>query len=147
MKKLLCSLALIASVAQAQTTATDPWVRGTVAQQKATGLFVQLTSAQGGKLVAGSSAVAERVEIHEMTMVGDVMKMRQIDALPLPAGKAVALKPGGYHVMLMDLKQPLTAGTVVPVSLVIEGADGKRETLSLQAPVRALGAAPMKHGH
>ncbi len=147
MKKLLCSLALIASVAQAQTTATDPWVRGTVAQQKATGLFVQLTSAQGGKLVAGSSAVAERVEIHEMTMVGDVMKMRQIDALPLPAGKAVALKPGGYHVMLMDLKQPLTAGTVVPVSLVIEGADGKRGTLSLQAPVRALGAAPMKHGH
>lgn len=138
---------LLATVGHAQTTATDPWVRGTVAQQKATGLFVQLTSAQGGKLVAGSSTVAERVEIHEMTMVGDVMKMRQIDALPLPAGKAVALKPGGYHVMLMDLKQPLAAGAVVPIDLVIENADGKRETLSLQAPVRALGASPMKHGH
>ena len=149
MKALLCSLALMAAVAQgqAQTTATDPWVRGTVAQQKATGLFVQLTSAQGAKLVAGNSPVAERVEIHEMTMVNDVMKMRQIDALPLPAGKAVALKPGGYHLMLMDLKQPLAAGAVVPVSLVIEGSDGKRETLTLQAPVRALGAAPMKHGH
>jgi len=149
MKALLCSLALMAAVAQgqAQTTATDPWVRGTVAQQKATGLFVQLTSAQGAKLVAGNSPVAERVEIHEMTMVNDVMKMRQIDELPLPAGKAVALKPGGYHLMLMDLKQPLAAGAVVPVSLVIEGSDGKRETLTLQAPVRALGAAPMKHGH
>ena len=55
------------------------------------------------------------------------------------------LVPGGYHVMLMDLKQPLSAGDVVPLSLVIEGKDGKRETLQVQAPVRALGAPEPKH--
>ncbi len=147
MKALVLALGLIAMSAHAQTTATDPWVRGTVAQQKATGLFVQLTSAQGGKLVSGSSPVAGSVEIHEMAMVNDVMKMRQVPALDLPAGKTVALKPGGYHVMLMDLKQSLPAGSTVPVTLVVEGADGKRETLTVQAPVRALGAAPMKQGH
>jgi copper(I)-binding protein len=147
MKSIAFAFALIAASAQAQTTVTDPWVRGTVAQQKATGLFVQLTSAQGGKLVSGSSPVAGVVEIHEMAMVNDVMKMRQVPSLDLPAGKTVALKPGGYHVMLMNLKQALPAGSTVPVTLVVEGADGKRETLNLQAPVRALGAAPMKHGH
>ncbi|RVT82888.1 copper chaperone PCu(A)C [Inhella crocodyli] len=147
MKSIAFALALIAASAHAQTTVTDPWVRGTVAQQKATGLFVQLTSAQGGKLVSGSSPVAGSVEIHEMAMVNDVMKMRQVPALDLPAGKTVALKPGGYHLMLMDLKQALPAGSTVPVTLVVEGVDGKRETLTLQAPVRALGAAPVKQGH
>lgn len=147
MKSIAFALALIAASAHAQTTVNDPWVRGTVAQQKATGLFVQLTSAQGGKLVSGSSPVAGSVEIHEMAMVNDVMKMRQVPALDLPAGKTVALKPGGYHLMLMDLKQALPAGSTVPVTLVVEGVDGKRETLTLQAPVRALGAAPVKQGH
>lgn len=147
MKSIAFALALIAASAHAQTTVTDPWVRGTVAQQRATGLFVQLTSAQGGKLVSGSSPVAGSVEIHEMAMVNDVMKMRQVPALDLPAGKTVALKPGGYHLMLMDLKQALPAGSTVPVTLVVEGVDGKRETLTLQAPVRALGAAPVKQGH
>ncbi len=144
---LAITLGLFGAAAHGQTTATDPWVRGTVAQQKATGLFVQLTSAQGGKLVSASSPVAGVVEIHEMAMVNDVMKMRQVPALDLPAGKSVALKPGGYHLMLMDLKQALPAGSTVPVTLVIEGADGKRESLNLQAPVRALGPAHMKHGH
>ena len=147
MKAIAFALGLFAASAHAQTTATDPWVRGTVAQQKATGLFVQLTSAQGGKLVSATSPVAGVVEIHEMAMVGDVMKMRQVPALDLPAGQAVALKPGGYHLMLIGLKQALKAGDTVPVSLVIERQDGQRETLNLQAPVRALGAAPAKHGH
>ncbi|MFN7694219.1 MAG: copper chaperone PCu(A)C, partial [Burkholderiales bacterium] len=118
---------------------------GTVATQKATGMFVQLTSAQGGKLVAGSSPVAGRVEIHEMAVVDGVMRMREISALELPAGKAVELKPGGYHVMLMDLKQPMKAGDIVPVTLVIEGADKKRETLELKASVRPLGQTKPMH--
>ena len=144
----LLLLALAATVTAAQTTATDPWVRGTVAQQKATGLFVQLTSAQGGRLVSANSAAAASVEIHEMAMDGNVMTMRELrDGLLLPAGKAVALKPGGYHLMLLGLKQPLKAGDTVTVTLVIEGADKKRETLELKAPVRALGAAPSEHKH
>lgn len=146
MKKTLLCLSAIAGLcatlalpAAAQTTAKEPWVRGTVAQQKATGAFMQLNSASGGRLVAAASPVAGVVEIHEMKMVGDVMKMSAVPGLDLPAGQTVELKPGGYHVMLMALKQPLKAGDVVPLTLTIEGKDGKKETLELQAPVKALG--------
>ncbi len=147
MKTLLVTGALliaatVAPLARAQTTVSDAWVRGTVAQQKATGLFARITSVQGGRLVSASSPLAGVVEIHEMSMDGNVMRMRALpDGLALPAGQAVALKPGAHHLMLMDLKQPLKAGDAVPVTLVIEGADKKRETLELKVPVRALGAA------
>ncbi|MEO8124156.1 MAG: copper chaperone PCu(A)C [Burkholderiales bacterium] len=140
---IMAALALATPFASAQTTVSDPWVRGTVAQQKATGAFMQITSAQGGKLVAVSSPVAGVVEIHEMSMSGNVMKMHAIPELALPAGKAVELKPGGYHVMMMDLKQPMTDGEVVPLTLVVVGKDGKRETIEVKAPVKPLGA--MKH--
>jgi hypothetical protein len=134
--------------AAAQTTVKDAWVRGTVAQQKATGAFFSITAAQGGKLVSATSPVAGVVEIHEMAMEGSVMKMRALPSgLDLPAGKAVELKPGGYHVMLMDLKAPLKAGESVDLSLVIEGADGKKETIAVKAPVKALGAAAAEHKH
>ena len=139
-KLLLASMMLSAAVAAlAQTSVKDPWVRGTVAGQKATGLFGQITSSAGGKLVSASSPLAGVVEVHEMVMDGNVMKMRAVPSLELPAGKTVELKPGGYHVMLMDLKQELKTGDSVPLTLVIEGAGGKRETVELKAPVRALG--------
>lgn len=138
----------LAAPAWAQTTVKEPWVRATVAQQKATGLFAQITSAAGGKLVAASSPVAGVVEIHEMKMEGDTMRMRAVAALDLPAGKAIELKPGGYHVMLMDLKQQVKAGETVSVTLVIEGAGGKRESVEVKAPVRALGGKDADHsGH
>lgn len=143
--RVLSALALMwaAGAAHAQVTVGDPWVRATVAQQKATGMFAQVTSAQGGKLVAASSPVASVVEIHEMAMENNVMKMRAVPGLELPAGKAVELKPGGYHVMLMGLKQQVKEGEVVPVTLVVEGKDGKRESVEVKAPVRALAA---QHG-
>ncbi len=137
----LTGLALMAQLAFAQTTVKEPWVRGTVAKQKATGVFMQITSTQGGKLVSAQSPVAGVVEIHEMAMEGDVMKMRAVPGLELPPGKAVELKPGGYHVMLMELKQTLNTGDTVPVTLVIEGKDGKRETVEVKAPVKALGSS------
>ncbi len=138
---LLAAL-LAAAAAQAQTRVTEPWVRGTVAQQKATGFFATITSGPGGRLVSASSAVAGVVEIHQMAMEGNVMKMRALsNGLELPAGKAVELKPGGYHLMLLDLKQVLVAGDTVPVTLVFEGADKKREVVEIKAPVRALAAA------
>lgn len=147
----LLAFALLAAApalsAFAQTAVQDPWVRGTVAEQKATGMFAKVTSTPGGKLVAASSPVAGVVEIHEMTMVDNVMRMRPIAGLDLPAGKAVELKPGGYHVMLMDLKQALKAGDTVTVTLVIEGKDGKRENVDVKAPVRALGGAPERPKH
>ena len=143
---LVAVLSLLNAAAVAQTTVKDAWVRGTVAEQKASGAFMKITSAGGGKLLSVSSPVAGVAEVHEMAMEGTTMRMRAIPSLALPAGQAVDLKPGGYHVMLMDLKQQLKAGDMVPLSLVIEGKDGKRETLQLQAPVRALGAPePNKH--
>ncbi|TDM08323.1 MAG: hypothetical protein C4K60_02300 [Ideonella sp. MAG2] len=142
----LASLAatLAASPAWAQTTVKDAWVRGTVAQQKATGAFMTLTNAQGGKLLSAASPVAGVVEVHEMKMEGNVMKMAAIPSLELPAGKPVELKPGGYHVMLMDLKQPLKDGDTVPLTLTIEGKDGKKETVEVKAPIKAL-AMPKGH--
>ena len=143
----LAGLALSLQTAAAQTTVKNAWVRGTVAQQKSTGAFMQITSAQGGKLVSVNTGIAGVAEVHEMAMEGDVMKMRAIPALDLPAGKTVELKPGGYHVMLMDLKQQAKAGDTVAMTLVVEGKDGKRETLEIKAPVKALGAADHKHMH
>ena len=132
----------------AQTTVKDAWVRGTVAQQKATGAFFSITSAAGGKLVSVSSPAAGVVEIHEMKMDGSTMQMRALpNGLDLPAGKAVHFRPGGYHVMLMDLKAPLAAGQAIAVTLVVEGKDGKKETIVLKAPVRALGTTPAEHKH
>ncbi len=136
----------VASMASAQTTVRDPWIRATVAQQQTTGMFAQITSAQGGRLVSVSSPVAGMVEIHEMAMEGNVMKMRAIgEGLELPAGKTVELKPGGYHVMLMDLKQQLKEGETVPITFVVESKDGKRENVAVKAPIKALTtqAAPM----
>ena len=143
------AIAVLAAIpcAFAQTTVQEPWVRATVAQQKATGLFARITSAAGGRIVGASSPAAGVVEIHEMAMDGNVMKMRAVPALELPAGKPVELKPGGYHVMLMDLKQQLKAGDTVSVSLVVERPGGQRETVEVSAPVRAMTAAPAGHGH
>jgi copper(I)-binding protein len=139
----LVALLALAGAAHAQVTVSEPWVRGTVAGQKATGAFMTLTSATEAKLVSASSPVAGVVEIHQMSMDGGVMRMGAVKGgLALPAGKAVELKPGGYHVMLMDLKQPVNAGETVPLSLVFEGADKKPQTVEVKATVRALGAQP-----
>jgi copper(I)-binding protein len=142
MKTLWISALLLAAAtaAGAHTTVNEAWIRGTVAQQKATGMFAQITSAHGGRLVSVSSSAAGVAEVHEMAMEGGVMRMRAVaGGLELPAGKAVELKPGGYHVMLMDLKQSLNVGDLVPVTLVFEGADKKRETVELKVPVKQLG--------
>ena len=143
-----CVLASLLSLpAQAQTRVQDAWVRGTVPQQRATGAFMQLSSTAGGKLVSVSTPAAGVVEIHEMKMDGSTMQMRPVPSLDLPAGQVVALKPGGYHVMLLDLKAPLNSGDTVVLNLVVEARDGKRETLVVKAPVRALGAAAAEHKH
>ena len=140
MKRVVVSFAVLMSAlfsqAQAQVTVKDAWVRATVAQQKATGAFMQLQSAQDAKLISAQSPVAGLVEVHEMSMDGGVMKMRAVPSLALPAGKAVDLKPGGYHVMLMDLKGQVKDGDTVPVTLVVEGKDGKRQNIEIKASAR-----------
>jgi hypothetical protein len=133
---LLLACLLGTSAALAQTLATDAWVRATVPGQKATGLFVELKSPTPARLAGGSSPVAASVEVHEMRMDGGVMRMRALEALPLPAGQAVMLKPGSHHLMLLGLKRELKPGDTVPVTLKIERDGGQLETLTLQAPAR-----------
>ena len=133
---LAAACLLAAFAAHAQVTVDKPWVRTTVAQQTTTAAYLTITSAQGGKLVDASSPVAASAEVHEMKMDGDMMKMRSVDALPLPAGKPVEFKPNGYHLMLTGLKAPLKAGDVVPIKLVVEDAKGKRETVEVKATAR-----------
>lgn len=142
-------LALSASTLWAQAVKVEgAWVRGTVATQKASGAFMRLTPQKDARLLAASSPVAGVVEIHEMAMEKDVMKMRQIAGIDLAAGRATELKPGGYHVMLMDLKGQLKGGNVVPITLVFEDAAKNRFTQDITAPVTALGAGngPAKDG-
>ncbi len=149
MKRItLAALIFAAFPAIAQVSVKDPWVRATVSAQKATGAFMQITSAQDARLVDAGSPLAGVVEVHEMSMEKDVMKMRAVKSLDLPAGKTVELKPGGYHIMLMDLKQQMKEGATVPVTLVIEDKDKKRSTIEVKAPVRPLAtASKMDHEH
>lgn len=150
MKRVVISFAVLMSAlfsqAQAQVSVKDAWVRATVAQQKATGAFMQLQSAQDAKLISAQSPVAGVVEVHEMRMDGGIMKMRAVPSLALPAGQAVDLKPGGYHVMLMDLKGQVKEGDTVPVTLVVEGQDGQRQTVEIKVPARKAAAPAMKQG-
>jgi periplasmic copper chaperone A len=120
----------------AQTVKVDAaWVRPAVEGQKGTGGFMKLTADQDMKLVGVASPVAGVSEVHEMAMQGDVMKMRAIAALDLPAGKTVELKPGGYHLMLLDLKQALPTGSQVPLTLLLKDKAGKENKMQLQVPV------------
>jgi len=128
----------ITSSAFADVTVTQPWVRGTVPPQRTTGAFMTLQSSSDAKLVAVSSPAAKQVEIHEMAMVDNVMRMRPVAEIALPAGKAVELRPGGYHIMLMGIAHQLKEGELIPLTLTVRDRDGKTRTVAVQAPVRAL---------
>lgn len=138
--------ASLASAHSEKVAIEGGWVRATVAGQKATGAFMRLTAAHTTQLVRAESPQAGISEIHEMKMDKDVMKMRAISALELPAGKAVELRPGGYHIMLMDLKQPLLKGSTASVTLFFKDAQGVETSESLTLPVELqppAGSAPM----
>ena len=137
----------LASAATAQVKVEGGWVRATVQGQKATGAFMKLTAPQATRLVSVSSPVAGVAEIHEMKMEGSVMQMRAMPELNLPANKSVELKPGSYHLMLMDLKRPLAKDSTVPVTLRFKDAKGVESQLEVFLPVAttAPGAAsPVK---
>ena len=131
----------------------DAWVRTSVQGQKATGAVMKITAKEGGTLVGVASPVAGVAEVHEMKMDGDVMRMRALpNGLALPAGKTVALTPGGYHVMLMDLKATLPKDSTIPLTLTFKNAKGEQSQVELKVPVAttAPGAAagsPAAHKH
>ena len=138
------SALMFATCAQAQVIVTDPWVRATVPAAKASGAFMRLQSAQDARLVEVRSSVAGMVEIHQMAMDNNMMKMQQVDGIDLPAGKPVDLASGGYHVMLMMLKRQLKEGETVPLTLVVRKKDKKLETVELNVAVRPLTYTPAK---
>lgn len=114
----------------------DAWARATVQGQKASGAFMTLTAKADTNLVGAASSVAGVAQVHEMKMDGNTMQMRALtEGLRLPAGKAVALKPGSFHLMLMDLKVPLQKDTTIPVTLRFKDAKGVESTLELKVPV------------
>lgn len=152
-----CLFSLCALPAAAQPAMTSPlkveaaWVRASVPGQAGTGAFMRLTASEPMSLVGVASPVAGVAEVHEMKMEGDVMRMRAIPSLALPAGKAVELRPGGHHLMLMDLKAPLKPDTRVPLTLLLRDAKGAERRLELQVAVSARSpaatASDAGHGH
>jgi periplasmic copper chaperone A len=122
------------------------WVRVAVQGQSGTGGFMRLTADQDMKLVGVTTPAASVAEVHEMKMEGDVMKMRPIEYLDLPAGKTVELKSGGHHLMLMDLKQALPNNSSVPLTLLFKDKAGKDVKLELKVPVSTRGPGAMASG-
>jgi hypothetical protein len=100
---------------------------------------MNITSTDNAKLVGVSSPAAGKLELHSMSMDKGVMEMRQIKTIELPKGKTVQLAPGGLHVMLFDLKQPMKQGETVPMTLDIVTADQHHESIKVDVSVRDLG--------
>lgn len=150
----MTSVALFTTLAMAsawsQVKVEGAWARATVQGQQATGAFMKLTAAQATRLVGVSSPVAGVAEIHEMKMDGGIMKMRAITALDLPVNEPVELKPGSFHVMLMDLKAPLAKDASVALTLTFKDAKGVQSQQQVSVPVStgmpmAPGAGMHKH--
>lgn len=134
--RLLIGLALagMAAAASAQIRVENAWVRATVAGQDSTGAFMKITSTEPVKLLSISTPVAKTNEIHEMKLVGDVMKMRaHPGGVDIAANTPLELKSGGYHLMMMELDRPVRAGEVVPLQLAFTNAKGQTQTLTVNA--------------
>jgi periplasmic copper chaperone A len=120
-----------------------PFARATPPGAAAASAFMRVENAgkEADRLLRAASPVAGTVEIHEMTMDGGVMKMRAVPGIDIKPGALVTLKPGGYHVMLMNLKEPLVAGKTFPMTLTFE----KAGSVELTVEVEAMGASTDKH--
>lgn len=150
--KALFAAALLASAASvpawaANVSVTDAWARVTMPGQQVSGAYMKIQSDADARLVGASSPAVPRVEVHEMKMDGNVMRMRELKALDLPKGKTVSLEPGGFHIMLMNLPKPIVAGDTIPLTLVVESG-GKQQKVEVNAEARANSRQPMQHhGH
>lgn len=141
---LAAATTLIAAVARAQAptiTVTAPWARATTPSAMAGGAFLTLLASAPDSLTGASSPVASMVQIHETVEQGGVMKMLPVAALKLNPGIKTELKPGGYHVMLMGLKQPLKQGESFPLTLTFANAPA----ITVQVMVEAPGAGGPSH--
>jgi copper(I)-binding protein len=136
----LGSLLAVALPAAAQVQAAAAWTRGTVGAQTSTAVYMQLRSAEPATVVAVDSPLGV-AELHEMKMDGDVMRMRSLKRLELPAGRTVHLSPAGAHIMLTGLKRALVKGDRVPLRLTVETGGKARRTIEVSAEVRDFASA------
>lgn len=141
MVKRLCTLWLLltaASLAHAAdpVAVSNAWARATAPGQEVGAAYMELKSAADLTLTKVESPIADSVEIHKMSMNNGVMEMRMLETLELPAGKAVKLEPGGFHLMLFDLKTPLKAGENLAFTLHFKDGKGKASTMKVEVPVR-----------
>jgi copper(I)-binding protein len=138
---------VMGTVAHAQLQVKDAWVRQAVQGQSGTGAFMTLQASESLTITAASSPLVGVAQLHSMSMEGNVMKMAPVDALPLAAGQSLTLKPGGYHVMLMDLKEGFVKQTSVPLTLTYKTATGKSAGMVLNVPVLASAPSPQSGAH
>ena len=142
---LLPGLALADDYKLGQLEISQPWARATAPTAPAGGGFLTITNrgTATDRLIAVRTPVAEQAQIHEMKMDGSVMRMRELErGLEIPAGATLTLAPGGFHLMLMGLKKPLTKDTRVPLTLVFE----KAGTIDVELAIEAMGATSRAHG-
>ena len=138
MKKMIIGLILtvFSSLVLAQEVQVNRvWTRATVPGQTSAGVFMEIVSPRDALFIKADTGFAKRTELHEMKMQGDVMKMRAVKSIVVPANIPTLLQPGGLHVMLMDLKAPLIAGEKLPMKLTFEFADKTREVVAVNAEV------------
>lgn len=125
---------------------SNAWVRATVPGQRVAAAYLDAKATRDLKLVGVSTPAAKRGELHEMKHEGDVMRMRQVQEIDLPAGKTVSLAPGGLHIMLFDPAKPLVEGERVSLSLRFRRPSGDTFSYTVEAPVRGMGATGGGHG-
>lgn len=124
------------ALAGSDLEAREAWVRATVPGQPVAGAYLTLKSASPLRLISARSEVARAVELHQMSLKDGVMRMRRLESLELPAGQEVKLAPGGIHLMLLDLKRPLSAGEEIDLDLVTRASGQESRTTHIRVPVR-----------
>jgi len=151
LKFAIAAIVIVAAIpALAQGTGSSivvagPYARATPAAAQTGAVYMTIDNKSGAadRLTGASSDVAAKVQVHEMTMVNGIMQMRELaDGLAVPAGGSATLKPGSYHVMLIGLKQPLTAGETFPLTLTF----AKAGNISVTVPVQAMNATQDRGG-
>ena len=139
LRSLLASTVFVlsSSLAMAEVAISEAWVRASNPGQSVGAAYMTLNSKQDATLVYAETERAGSVEMHSMTMTNGVMKMRSMEALPVPAGKPVKLAPGGLHLMLFELPAPFKAGEQVKFRLCFKDKQGKITDQFVTAPVKA----------
>ena len=134
---------LAAAASPSDVVVTNAWARPTVPGQTVGAAYLNLTSAHGATLTLVQSDAAGTVQVHAMSNDGDVMRMREVDRLALPAGKTIRLAPSGMHLMLLQLKKPLRPGDSVALDLTVVDKAGGPHIVHAIAPVRT---PPLQQG-